>query len=218
MAEPGGRRRTSPLVTAVLLGLSTVAWVVGAGSVAAAHDALGATSPADGSTVATVPPEIVLTFDQPALAIGTEVVVTDPAGSPVQEGAPSLVDATVHQRVRGGPAGRYAVRWRVTSVDGHPVSGTFTFTATAASADAAGSAPGGVGVAAATNPTPPSSSSSVVPVIVAVFLVLLAAAVGAVLGARWRRRTGRTGRFRGRLTPHRDVGPRPGGPALRRRG
>ncbi|MEP6629814.1 MAG: copper resistance CopC family protein [Lapillicoccus sp.] len=198
MADPRSRRRATPLVTAaVLVVIATMAWVVGGASVAAAHDALRSTSPADGATVTTVPAEVVLTFDQPALALGTEVVVTDPSGSPVQDGAPSLVDATVRQRVRGGGAGTYAVRWRVTSVDGHPVSGTFTFTATAASASTSASTPASTpaqastGVVAATTPTPSSSSSSsVVPVIVAVIAVLLVAAVGAFLGALWRRRPG----------------------------
>lgn len=172
---------------AVLVVLATVAWVVGGTSVAAAHDALRTSSPADGSTVATLPTEVVLTFDQPALAVGSEVVVTDPSGSPVQEGAPSLVDTTVRQRVRGGPAGTYAVRWRVTSVDGHPVSGTFTFTATAASAASAASvaSPPAGAIAAPTSTS--SSSSFTVPVVVTLLVVLAAAVAGAVLWNRKRR-------------------------------
>jgi hypothetical protein len=33
----------------------------------------------------------------------------------------------------GSPAGQYTVAWRVTSADGHPVSGRFSFTALSAS-------------------------------------------------------------------------------------
>ena len=33
----------------------------------------------------------------------------------------------------GSPAGQYKVIWRVTSADGHPVSGKFSFTATSPS-------------------------------------------------------------------------------------
>lgn len=80
------------------------------------------------------PSEIVLTFDQPAVAMGTRVVVTGPSG-PVQTGTARLVDDTVTRAVAGGaPAGAYTVAWRVTSADGHPVSGTFTFTSTSAGA------------------------------------------------------------------------------------
>jgi hypothetical protein len=74
-----------------------------------------------------------LTFNEPALAIGTDILVTSPTGQ-VQTGKPVLVDNTITERLQpGSPAGRYTVVWRVTSSDGHPVSGTFSFTATKAS-------------------------------------------------------------------------------------
>jgi hypothetical protein len=44
------------------------------------------------------------------------------------------VDNTVVQDLPGSsPAGRYTVLWRVTSADGHPVSGQISFTSRAAS-------------------------------------------------------------------------------------
>lgn len=102
------------------------------------------------------PSEIVLTFDQPAVAMGTRVVVTGPSG-PVQTGTARLVDDTVTQAVAGGaPAGAYTVAWRVTSADGHPVSGTFTFTSTSAGA---GSPP----VAAAPAPAEPAAGEGGAP-------------------------------------------------------
>jgi hypothetical protein len=70
-----------------------------------------------------------LTFSEPALAVGTVVIVTGPDG-PVQTGKAVLTDKTIAQRLQpGSPAGRYRVTWRATSADGHPVSGTFSFTA-----------------------------------------------------------------------------------------
>jgi hypothetical protein len=70
----------------------------------------------------------VLTFDEPAIALGTKLVVTGPTG-PVQVGTPRLVDTTVTQDLQpGAPAGQYTVDWRVTSADGHPISGSFSFT------------------------------------------------------------------------------------------
>jgi hypothetical protein len=96
-----------------------------------------------------VPSEVVLTFDEPALAMGTALVVTGPYG-PVQEGSARLIDNTVQQPLRpGSPAGSYTVEWRVTSADGHPISGTFTFTARAAGSGSAAS--------------PASSSATLVP-------------------------------------------------------
>ncbi len=122
-----GVRRTWWRALTVLALLITAG--VGSAGTASAHDTLVATSPAASSTVPTVPGSITLTFDQPALALGTQLVVTGPGG-PVQTGAARAVDNTVTQSVQpGAPAGRYAVLWRVTSVDGHPVSGRFTFTA-----------------------------------------------------------------------------------------
>jgi copper resistance protein C len=99
-----------------------------AAPLAVAHDVLRSTNPADGAVVDQLPDRVVLTFDEPALAIGTEVQVTGPDG-PVTDGTPQLVNTEVRQPVRAGPAGRYTVVWRVTSADGHPVSGTFSFTA-----------------------------------------------------------------------------------------
>ena len=84
--------------------------------------------------VARTPSSVVLTFDEPAIALGTKLVITGPEG-PAQIGKPRLVDNTVTQDLQpGAPAGTYTVDWRVTSADGHPISGSFTFTAEAAAA------------------------------------------------------------------------------------
>jgi methionine-rich copper-binding protein CopC len=118
--------RTVPVVLASVLTAAAATLLV-TPAPASAHDVLRSTDPLDGAVVDHLPDRVVLTFDEPALAIGTEVVVTGPAG-PVSDGPPQLVDAEVRQPVRAGPAGRYTVLWRVTSADGHPVSGTFAFT------------------------------------------------------------------------------------------
>jgi methionine-rich copper-binding protein CopC len=119
--------RWRPLALAVVLAVAGL--MAGGVTAAEAHDILIGTSPAGGSVVAVVPVHVMLTFDQPALAVGTEIIVTGPAG-PVQTGAAVLVNNTVSEYLRpGSPAGRYTVVWRVTSIDGHPVSGKFSFTA-----------------------------------------------------------------------------------------
>jgi len=124
----GWRLLAATLATAVL---ALAGLVIGA-SPASAHNVLKSTSPADGKKVARPPSSVVLTFDEPAIALGTKLVITGPEG-PVQIGKPSLVDNTVTQDLQpGSPAGAYTVDWRVTSADGHPISGSFTFTAVAA--------------------------------------------------------------------------------------
>lgn len=122
--------RALAVAAATLLTLAVL--LLGAGR-AVAHNTVQSTDPADGSTVATAPDRVTLTFDQPAQALGTEIVVLGPDGVVVSTGAAELVDTSVSQAVTGElPAGTYTVRWRVTSADGHPLSGEFAFTAQAA--------------------------------------------------------------------------------------
>ena len=125
------RNRWRPRALAVVLAVTAL--LVGAATAAQAHDILVGTSPADGSTVKVVPAQVTLTFDQPALAVGTQIIITGPSGQ-AQTGAAVLVDNTVSEHLRpGSPAGRYTVIWRGISNDGHPVSGKFTFTASSPS-------------------------------------------------------------------------------------
>jgi len=148
-----GRRTRDPatralLVAGVVLGGALAAQVLAAAP-ASAHDELLRTDPAAGSTVATVPSVVVLTFAEPPLALGLGVDVEGPAGS-ASAGAPALDGSNVRQQVTpGAPAGAYTVRWRVTADDGHPVTGSFTFVATAALADTSGSAATVAGATAA---------------------------------------------------------------------
>jgi methionine-rich copper-binding protein CopC len=109
-------------VSVVLLLLLAILWTPAAAS---AHDVLQRTDPADGSTVPVTPGRISLTFSEAPLSIGTQVIVTGPSG-PAQEGAPVVSGTVVSQALdASAPAGDYTVTYRVTSDDGHPVTGTF---------------------------------------------------------------------------------------------
>ena len=124
----------------VLTAATGVALVLlGAGMpVGRAHDELVASSPAEGATVSNAPSRVELQLSAPAQALGTRVQVRGPDGAVVSQDSPRLRDATVAQPLGDDlPAGKYTVQWRVTSADGHPVSGTFTFTV----AQGAGPAP-----------------------------------------------------------------------------
>lgn len=179
------------LVTRLPITILTVALVsVGAASTALAHDELVSSNPSSGAQVPTVPETVTLRFDEPALAVGTKIVVTGPAGE-VQVGNATVTDKTVTERLQpGAPAGRYTVDWRVTSVDGHPVSGTFAFTATAAGAGQA--APSSA--VSATAPSSVSTTRSSVPWFLVAASALLVVLVGAA--AVWSRRRSAAARSR----------------------
>lgn len=121
-AEGRGRLWAVAVVVAVLFTL------LGTPQIAFAHNALVSTTPGDGKTVAEPPSSVVLTFNEPAIATGTKVLVTGPGGASATVGDPKLVDNTVEQDLESQlPAGEYEVEWRVTSADGHPINGRFTF-------------------------------------------------------------------------------------------
>ncbi|MCI2239969.1 copper resistance protein CopC [Paenibacillus sp. TRM 82003] len=136
-------------------GATAVALALGASLAAApgawAHDRLLSTDPAADAVLEQAPEQVVLTMSAPPVALGTQVEVTGPTGV-VSTGEPQVVDEEVTQALAAErPAGTYEVQWRVTSSDGHPISGSFTFTAETAAAGAA---------AATTAPTPEVVTSS----------------------------------------------------------
>jgi copper resistance protein C len=108
-----------------------------------AHSQEVASDPADKSTGSVVPAAVTMTFNQNVIALGTRVEVTGPGGD-VTDGAATVTDNVVYQSVSASaPAGKYTVQWRVTSGDGHPISGEFTFTAKKAASAQTSSTPAG---------------------------------------------------------------------------
>lgn len=102
--------------------------VLGAAAPGWAHAIQISVSPPDGSSVPQVPDAVVVTFNETPQELGTQASAEGPdgaietplviSGNSVEIGLPE--EAT---------AGRYTVRWRVTSTDGHPIQGSTTFTA-----------------------------------------------------------------------------------------
>ncbi|MHA7305706.1 copper resistance CopC family protein [Arthrobacter sp. TMN-49] len=124
-------RRTLVAVAAALL------IVLGSSTAALAHDAVLETSPANGSTVATVPAKIQISLSNSPAVIGSQVLVLDEAGDNWAQGEVDVLDKVAAQGVRpGAPAGKYTVQWRLVSSDSHPIEGKFSFTATAAATTA----------------------------------------------------------------------------------
>src|SRR6201984_2359198 len=99
------------------------------GSIAAhAHAFLDHASPLVGSTVASAPREIALTFTQNLESAFSSVQVTDANGARVDQGKAQISGSTVRVGLKSLAAGTYRVRWHVLSVDTHKTEGSFTFT------------------------------------------------------------------------------------------
>ncbi|RAN94083.1 copper resistance CopC family protein [Micromonospora noduli] len=118
--------------TAVRLGAAVLAVLVAVlipGSPAWAHNSLRTATPARDATVPSTPTEVTLEFMQRLDPAFTTIVLTDaakrklPTGEPVVTGAKSTVQVTDTL-----PNGTYTVAYRVVSVDGHPVQGSYPFT------------------------------------------------------------------------------------------
>jgi len=115
--------------------------------------------PAADESVETVPAELTLTFSAKLIEGegATEVVVTDPSGASVTDGAATVDGAIVTQPLRAsGPAGEYHVIWKVVSSDGHPTSGEYSFTVTVGDDGAATESP-----SAAPTTAPPAEQTAV---------------------------------------------------------
>ncbi|MBT8160580.1 MULTISPECIES: copper resistance protein CopC [Arthrobacter] len=107
---------------------------------ALAHDVAESTSPANGSTVDSVPDSVSITFNNRPLLLGSQIQVKDSTGQNWADGSVEIVDTVVSQKLKpGAPAGPFTVVWRVVSSDSHPIEGSFSFTAKTGSTTSAGS-------------------------------------------------------------------------------
>ncbi|MEW1954544.1 copper resistance CopC family protein [Terrabacter sp. NPDC080008] len=170
-------------LASVLLALGLLA--LGLPAAAVAHDVLERTDPAEGTSITHLPPQVTLTFAEPPLQIGAQVVVTGPSG-PVSSGAPTVRDRDVTQALSpSAPGGDYTVSYRVTSDDGHPVTGSFSFHATIGLDGSTATAAATVHVRPLAN-SEDSQDSLFVPVLLTVVTTVMLVAVGGYLLLRSR--------------------------------
>ena len=94
---------------------------------ARAHAFLDHASPLVGSTVASAPHEVVLTFTQSLEPAFSTVTVTDPGGADAGQGKAQVSGNTMRIGLKAGGAGTYKVHWHALSTDTHSTEGTFTF-------------------------------------------------------------------------------------------
>jgi methionine-rich copper-binding protein CopC len=107
--------------------------------VAAAHAARIASDPADNAELAQGPQRVSATFNEQMQPEFAAMTVVGPDRNLWSTGDPQVQGAVVSVRVRPlGPAGTYTVNYRVTSADGHPVSGSWSFRLTVAASGTPG--------------------------------------------------------------------------------
>lgn len=117
MAAGAGLLLAAMLVTAILTA-----------QVASAHAARVSAEPADNGVVATGPDRVSATFNERLQTTFAAMTVVGPDGNVWSTGEPTVQGAVVGVGLRPlGPAGTYTVNYRVTSADGHVVSGFWSF-------------------------------------------------------------------------------------------
>jgi methionine-rich copper-binding protein CopC len=112
--------RTTIVIVSLLL-------VVLGNNAARAHAFLDHASPLVGSTVASSPHEVSLTFTQNLEAAFSSVQVTDANGARVDQGKPQVSGSTMRIGLKSLSPGTYHVHWHALSVDTHKTEGSFTF-------------------------------------------------------------------------------------------
>lgn len=126
-------------IAALIVGV--LAALVLSGGVASAHSVAISSSPENGSSVDAGPAQVSVTFNEAVQSQFASLTVVGPDGNLWSRSDPTVSGATVSVDVGDlGPTGTYTIAYRVTSADGHPVSGTRTFTLTTAGSGTPGPA------------------------------------------------------------------------------
>ncbi len=100
-------------------------------AVASAHATRTATDPVENASLTTAPSRVSATFNEQLQQAFAAMTVVGPDGHLWSQGDPQVQGAVVSIAVPPlGPAGTYTVNYRVTSADGHVVSGSWSFTLT----------------------------------------------------------------------------------------
>lgn len=113
----------------LIVAMAAAALIAAAPAPAAyAHAARVATDPAENAVLSTAPTRVSATFNERLQTIFAAMTVVGPDGKLWSAGDPKVQGAIVSVGLRPlGPAGNYTVNYRVTSHDGHVVSGAWSF-------------------------------------------------------------------------------------------
>jgi methionine-rich copper-binding protein CopC len=174
----------------ILLVLVAILAVLLPGTPAWAHAQLVSADPIKDAALATAPTAVTLTFSERLNPDFTTIVISDAAKQRVPASAPTTDtvagSVALTQPLSNGP---YLVAYRVVSVDGHTVQGSYTFTVNDPAQPAAAPPPAS---AAAVADTAARATSGGIPAGVVIGLgaaAVLLAAVAAYLYLAARRRT-----------------------------
>jgi len=118
----------SRLLPILVLAISLIAMAVAAAGVASAHTTRVATDPAENAELSQSPQKVSATFNEALQPEFAAMTVVGPDGNLWSTGDPQVGGAVISVGVRPlGPPGTYTVNYRVTSADGHVVSGAWSF-------------------------------------------------------------------------------------------
>ena len=168
-------RLLTPLAWLGLL-LAALTLVIGLNApAAAAHASRVSAEPADNAVLTAGPAQVRATFNERLQTTFAAMVVVGPDGNLWSTGEPVVQGAVASVGLRPlGPVGSYTVNYRVTSADGHVVSGSWSF---------------GLTVPGTGTPGPPVAATSTdddVPVWPFAVAAVAAVAVGALWAMRRR--------------------------------
>ncbi len=111
-----------------------------------AHATRVSCQPADNAVLTAGPGQVSATFNERLQTSFAAMAVIGPDGNLWSTGEPTVQGAVVSVGVRPlGPTGSYTVNYRVTSADGHVVSGSWSFRLTVAGTGTPGPAPAAPG-------------------------------------------------------------------------
>jgi Uncharacterized protein, homolog of Cu resistance protein CopC len=141
-------------------------------AVASAHAALLKTEPAAGAALAVAPTEVRLHFSEEVLPGISSLVLVRTDGSELNlRGANDSHDVHILLApLPPLPPGGYVIKWKVTSADGHPVSGSYSFVI--------GAAPVASSTPMLTHVTPPAPRPILAPLLRGIGLTALLALIG----------------------------------------
>lgn len=164
-------RAPSRLIAALIGVLMAIAALSGA-PVASAHATLISSDPAPDTSLAESPATVSATFSEDLQTAFASMTVVGPDGNLWSTGEPRVHGPVAEVDVRPlGPAGTYTANYRVTSADGHVISGSWSFDLTVAETGTPGPP-----VAPAAAPEP-GGGIPVWPFVVAVVVVIVGAGV-----------------------------------------
>jgi len=144
--------------------------------VASAHATRVSSQPADNAVLTAGPDQVSATFNEQLQTTFAAMAVVGPDGNVWSSGQPTVQGAVVSIGMRPlGPAGTYTVNYRVTSADGHVVSGSWSFRLTVPGTGTPGPAPAATGAGGG------------IPIWPFVLVTVALVAAGALWAARHRR-------------------------------